>query len=138
MALCARCVAVPTWLKPYTFKKFDWNWWRSVSFKECWLIVEVDVSRGEQDGLPLFNTTAGENSDVADRGMLLFIPLCNKSHMFLLFQTSPCYFELWRNIVGYVTQDVYSYSSKSAKYNDIVQLKKRTNNQFYIYMIYGC
>lgn len=61
------------------------NWCRrSVTFK-VWLISGSCLRRGKRDSLPSFSPVARKTFDVVAQGMLLFIPLCNKSHMFLLF-----------------------------------------------------
>ena len=51
------------------------------------LISGSNVRRGKQDSLPSFSPMASGTFDVVAYGMLLFIPPCNKSHMFLFFET---------------------------------------------------
>lgn len=51
------------------------------------LISGSHIRRGKQDSLPSFSPMAWGTFDVVAPGMLLFIPLCNKSHMFLFFET---------------------------------------------------
>lgn len=63
--------------------------------------------------------------EVVAHGMLLFIPLCNKSHMFLLFGTRPCYFELWSNTVRYVTYDTNDMNAKPTKHKSKSTLPTR-------------
>lgn len=58
-----------------------------VSVLDLWLISGSHVRRGKQDSLPSFSPMARGTFDVVAHGMLLFIPLCNKSHMFLFFET---------------------------------------------------
>lgn len=58
-----------------------------VSVLDLWLISGSRVRRGEQGSLPSFSPMARGTFDVVAHGMLLFIPLGNKSHMFLFFET---------------------------------------------------
>lgn len=57
-----------------------------VSVLDLCLISGSHVRRGKQDSLPSFSPMARGTFDVVAHGMLLFIPLCNKSHMFLFFE----------------------------------------------------
>lgn len=57
-----------------------------VSVLDFWLISGSHVRRGKQDSLPSFSPMASGTFDVVAHGMLLFIPPCNKSHMFLFFE----------------------------------------------------
>lgn len=57
-----------------------------VSLLDLWLISDSRVRRGKQDSLPSFSPMASGTFDVVAYGMLLFIPACNKSHMFLFFE----------------------------------------------------
>lgn len=58
-----------------------------VSVVDLWLINGSAVRRGEQGSLPSFSPMARGTFDVVAHGMLLFIPPCNKSHMFLFLET---------------------------------------------------
>lgn len=58
-----------------------------LSVLDHWLISGSHVRRGKKDSLPSFSPMARGAFDVVAHGMLLFIPLCNKSHMFLFFET---------------------------------------------------
>lgn len=75
-----------------------------VSVLDLWLISGSRVRRGKQDGLPSFSPMASGTFDVAAYGMLLFIPPCNKSHMFLFFETG--FLLLRENTVRYVTYEM--------------------------------
>lgn len=110
MPLCACCVAVPTrWLSKRNATclkaKEKYSWWRASVTFNIWLISGSRDRRGEQDSLPSFSPMARETFDVVAHGMLLFIPLCNKSHMFYFLRRGFCYFKLWRSTARYVTCD---------------------------------
>lgn len=100
-SLCVLCGCPHLMGGPNVFKLvFNWNWLRGCVPFQIWLISRSHVRRGKKASLPSFSLMTGEMFDVVPHGMLLFIPFCNKSHMVLLFQTIPCYFELWRKRRG--------------------------------------